>query len=219
MISKREQIYIKIRDDITNGILSPGERLVESHFTKKLKTSRIPIREAFRQLEGEGLITFEQNKGYKVSKLSIKEIEEIYTLQWLLESFATRLFAENASENDLAYLMKINNKLKEAAKSADIKKWIENNTIFHEFFYKNSGNDNFYKIIEVIKRRIFRYRRLALITSENLDIYIKQHEAILKGIKKKDGEMAEHCMREHIQMVKEAIISQLQKANSIQYFY
>src|SRR4030043_2088390 len=101
--SLREKIYQAVRDDITYGRLSSGERLVESMLVERFRASRSPIREALRQLVSEGLITFERNKGITVSKLSTREVDEIYTLRWLLESYAARLTAGKATKKDLKY--------------------------------------------------------------------------------------------------------------------
>ena len=64
--SLREKIYEKIRDDITYGKYVPGERIVEDRLVEVLKASRSPIREALRQLQSEGLVTFERNRGILV---------------------------------------------------------------------------------------------------------------------------------------------------------
>jgi len=72
--SLRERIYKKIRDKITNGNLSAGERRIESNLANEFHVSRSPIREALGQLKSEGLIIFERNKGIRVSKLSVKQV-------------------------------------------------------------------------------------------------------------------------------------------------
>ena len=95
--SVRETIYEAIRDEITYGELLPGERLTEKELSEKFKASRSTIRECLRQLESEALLTYASHKGFTVSKLSIKQVEEIYNLRGLLESYATRLTAEKAT--------------------------------------------------------------------------------------------------------------------------
>ena len=77
------KIYKKIRDDITYGKLTPGQRYTEIELTKVYKVSRSPIREALNHLSTEGLITFDGDKYKKilVTKLSIKEVNEIYQIK------------------------------------------------------------------------------------------------------------------------------------------
>lgn len=107
----RERIYKTIKDDIYYGNLSPGERLVESTLIDRFKSSRSPIREALRQMESEGLITCEKNKGFSVCKLSIQEINEIYDLLWLLESYAARMSAEKVTRKQIEYLCDVRKKI------------------------------------------------------------------------------------------------------------
>lgn len=114
----------------------------QANLAQESKASRSPIREALRQLESEGLIRFERNKGITVSKLSTKEADEIYSLRWLLESYAARLGAEQATKNHVKYLSGLHGKLKVAAKKSDLPDWIHKNILFHDFFSENSGNSN-----------------------------------------------------------------------------
>jgi DNA-binding GntR family transcriptional regulator len=107
--SLRQKVYYSIREDITLGRLSPGERLIEFELAKRFKASRSPIREAIRQLESEGLIKFNQNRGITVSKLSPEEVNEIYNVRWLLESYAARLIAEKATKANVVYLGDLHN--------------------------------------------------------------------------------------------------------------
>jgi DNA-binding GntR family transcriptional regulator len=213
-LSLREEIYQKIRDDITNGNLLPGERLLEDKLAKRFKVSRSPVREALRNLESEGLIEFERNKGITVTKLSIEQVDEIYSLRWLLESYAVRLSAESATKHNVMYLRNLNEKLKKAAKAYDLKGWLENNSLFHNFFAEHSGNNNLTQILDILKRRIYRYRMVVRVPGHFED-YIKHHEGILRGYEKKDGEMAERYMKIHLEMVKRVTIDFL---NSFSHF-
>jgi DNA-binding GntR family transcriptional regulator len=212
--SLREKIYQNIRDGITYGNLSPGERLLEDKLAERFKVSRSPIREALRQLESEGLIEFERNKGITVTKLSIKQVDEIYSLRWLLESYAARLSAEIATKNDVKYLRNLNEKLKKAAQAYDLKRWLENNSLFHNFFAEHSGNNNLTQILDILKRRIYRYRMVVRVPGHFED-YIRHHEGILRGCEKRDGEMAEKYMKIHLEMVKRVTIDFL---NSFSHF-
>ena len=135
--SIREKIYQKIRDDITYGKLSPGERLIEADLVKEFKASRGTIREALRQLESEAFIKFVRNKGITVSKLSIKEVDEIYKLRSILESYAARLTAEKATSAHTRYLSDLQDKLRNAAKNLDLQNWLHNNDLFHSFIVEH----------------------------------------------------------------------------------
>ncbi len=207
--SVRERIYKEIMDQITFYKLNPGERLVESALAKEFNASRSPIREALRQLESEGLLTFKRNKGYTVSKLSVKQVDEIYDIRWLLESYATRLTAEKANKREVEYLNSLNKKLHDDVKKKDLKGWLYHNTLFHTFFYGHCGNDNLRTILETLHLRIHRYKYIIIRIPGHFEGYLDHHEGILRGCRNRDGDVAEKYMKLHIQTVKEILVDNL----------
>jgi DNA-binding GntR family transcriptional regulator len=207
--SLREQIYKKIRDDITFGKLSPSERLVEARLVHDFKVSRSPIREALRQLESEGLITFERNRGITITKLSIKQVDEIYSLRWLLESYATRLTAERCEKKDIPYLRDLQEKLSIAAKNMDLRDWLHNNSLFHNFLINHSDNSNLIQVLGNLKRRVYRYHYITVSIPGHFETYLGHHAGMLQGCEKKDGKMAEKYMKLHLQTIKDVLIEHL----------
>ena len=211
-ISLREKVFNRIRDDITYGKLSPGERLIEKNLAEEFHISRSPIREALRQLQSEGLIAFENYKGITVSKLSVKQVEEIYNLRWVLDSYSASLSAERATKNYVANLRNLHEKLKIAAETFDLTGWLELNTLFHDSLSKNCGNNTLIQMNDMLKRRIYRYKFMLIRVPGHLDIYIKDHEQIVKACEKNDGLMAEKYMRIHVEHIKNILIDYLKKS-------
>lgn len=207
--SLREKIYEKIRNDITYGHLSPGERLIESNLVNEFKASRSPIREALRQLESEALITFERNKGITVSKLSTKQVEEIYNIRSILESYSARLTAENATMDHVEYLRDLQERLGKAAKSFDFLNWLHNNNLFHTFIIEHSGNTNLVRILSILRRRVYRYQYISIRIPRHLESYLEQHDGILRGCEKNDGVMAERYMKIHLENIKHVLVDHL----------
>ena len=209
--SVRQNIYEAVRDKITYGELHPGERLVEANLVREFKSSRSPVREALRLLESEGLITAENHKGIYVSKLSVRDIEEIYDLRCLLESYAAHLTALQENNEAIAHLTELHDKLIHAAEKIDLEQWLTNNTLFHRCIDENCGNQNLISMIQTLKRRIYRYKYLVVRIPDLLITYTKQHDAILQAITKGNGKMAEKYMRQHLEFVKEALLNNLSK--------
>lgn len=207
----REKIYEKIRDDITYGIFTPGARVIEAELAQKYKVSRSPIREVLRQLESEGLITFETNRGTTIAKPSIKQVEEIYTLRRLLESYAARLTAENVKEEDIPYLRNLQKQLGIAAKNMDLRNWLYNNRLFHNFMADHCGNSNLIQVLGNLKRRVYRYSYITVNIPGHFDDYLQHHEGMLRGCEKNDGEMAEKYMKLHLQKIKDVLIKHLKE--------
>jgi len=209
--SIREKIYQKVRDRITYGFLNPGERLIEENLVKEFKVSRTPIRESLRQLENEGLITFERNKGFTVSKLSPKQVDEIYQLRWILEGYAARLTAEKASERDVMRLRELNGRLRKMVQENDLMGWLTFNAMFHDYLCDHCGNENLISIVKIIQRRIYRYKYIIVNIPGYMEHYIEQHDCVIRGCEKNDGEMAETCMKAHLEKVRKVLLDHLNK--------
>lgn len=207
--SLREKIYQKIRDDITYGKFVPGERLVENRLAEEFKSSRSPVREALRQLESDELITFERNKGIVVSKLSIKQVDEIYTMRCLLESYATRLTAENITKGHVVYLRELQKRLEVAAKDVELREWLHNNALFHNFMCEHCGNSNLIQVLDKLKRRVHRYRYIAIRIPGQFESSIKYHAGILRACEESDGKLAEKYMKHHLEEIKNHLKSYL----------
>lgn len=209
--SVRERIYEAIRDGITYGEMLPGERLTEKELSERFQASRSTIRECLRQLESEGLLTFENHKGFRVSKLSTRQVEEIYDLRWLLESYATRLTAEKATPAQVAQLKKLQESCRKAAHKGDLKAWLKYNNAFHLFFYENCGNDNLKLLLDTLKRRIYRYHYIIIQIPGHFENYLAQHQKIIEACRRNDGRAAEKYMKAHLGGIKDVLLEQFKK--------
>lgn len=96
--SLRSRVFNHILEDILNGKYEEGQALVETKLAQEIGVSRTPVREAFRQLELDGLVTSIPNKGVVVNGISDKDIEEIFAVRSLIEGLAVRWATENINE-------------------------------------------------------------------------------------------------------------------------
>ena len=161
--STGQDIYERIRDDITYGRLMPGERLTEKKLSDTYDVSRSPIREALRQLQSEGLISFERNKGMEVPKLSIHQVQEIYDIRALLEGYAVRISLEHMTNEDIRCLSNLHKILIKAARDHDTQAWLDNNAVFHGYFRNKANNETLSQLILMLKRRTFLYQNISLV--------------------------------------------------------
>ena len=207
--STRQDIYERIRDDITFGHLMPGERLTEKKLCGIYGVSRSPIREALRQLQSDGLIYFEKNKGMEVHKLSIEKVQEIYDVRALQEGYAVRISVERLNAEDIGNLTALHIALIQAAGNRDTLTWIDNNAAFHAYFRNKANNETLNQLIIMLKRRTFLYQRMSLSVDRYFETYIEHHANILDACKKKDLDLAEHAMRNHVMATKRAVVEYL----------
>jgi len=207
--SVRQDIYEKIRDDITFGRLMSGERLTEKKLSELYKVSRSPIREALRQLESEGLISFERNKGIEVAKLSVKQVQQIYDLRELLESYAVRIAIDKMLKKDIAYLEDLHRKMIKAAQNKDTQSWLHNNALFHGFFRDKADSESLSQLIVMLKRQIYRYQYMSVGYPRFFETYIEHHASLIEACKKKDAASAERTMKIHMRKVRDIIADSL----------
>ena len=209
--SLREKIYNKIRRDIIIGKLSPGERLVEIKLAEELQASRGLIREALLQLTSEGFLTSQKNRGISVAKLTLKQIDEIYSLRCLMEGYAVRLTAERLQKNGLAKLKAMHKALLKATKNGSLADWSDINIDFHKFFIENSSNNHLIQILDGLRCRTYRYSIFIVTIPGAQEIFIKDHANIIKACEAGDPKAAQEFMEKHMENSKNALLGHLKE--------
>ncbi|MCA9859569.1 MAG: GntR family transcriptional regulator [Thermomicrobiales bacterium] len=127
----RLSVVESLRDAISSGSLKPGQRIVEQDLAKELGVSRLPIREAIRQLEYEGLLESIPHKGAFVATVSERDIRELFSLRDALETLAAGLVAQRASPGEVSQLQSIVDQMREQSERRDFGRLFEIDTEFH----------------------------------------------------------------------------------------
>lgn len=155
--SKSERAYRLIKERIDSGQYVPGYRLVLAPIAAELGVSAVPVREAIRRLEAEGLITFERNVGAHVAL--IKETEYLHTMQTLalVEGFATALAAEAVTEEQLQRARTINETMRQSLDAFDPQRFTELNLEFHSVLFESCPNPH---ILDLVHKGWNRMRML-----------------------------------------------------------
>lgn len=148
-LSKSEQAYSLIRERIDNGRYVPGYRLVLAPIATELDMSVVPVREAIRRLEAEGLVTFERNVGAQVAL--IKETEYQHTMETLalVEGAATGMSAESMTDDQLARARAINERMRQSLDHFDPHRFTELNLEFHSVLFESCPNPH---ILDLVHR-------------------------------------------------------------------
>ena len=198
MGSRREETYHKIQRAITNGTLSPGERLVEKRICEEFKVGRTPLREALSQLQIEGYLDVIPHKGFTVAKMSLENVKEIYDSIAALEGYATKMATQYLNGLDLKKLTSIHDNLRMASELNDSQKWLDENIRFHEYLVKASRNNFLHTLIDSVRNRIYRYRLISIAIANPFSSYFSAHEEILTAISNKNPDEAGKAMENHV---------------------
>ena len=125
----------KLKEAIIGGKLAPGERLSESSLATSLKVGTVALREAFRNLEAQGFVTFRPPDEVVVSKPTREEIEDAYTIAGALEGLAARLGVERAQPEEIEHLRELHQAIKDAANKRDLIRYFDANSNFHRKYH------------------------------------------------------------------------------------
>ena len=195
----------ELKEAVLSGKLAPGERLSEEQLASSLKVSRVPLREALRRLEAEGYVTFLPNEAVVVSKPTLEEVEDYYSIASVLEGLAARLAVEQARPEEISRLRELHQLLKEAYKGKDPERYFAANSRFHRFIAEIARNERLYHLIDQMRLEIRKTRILSLHLPQRLDYSMREHDQIMDAFLKKNSHLAETTVIKHLQNQMEAL--------------
>ena len=204
-LSIREKVYNTLRDDILDGRISPGERLIENRIALEIKTSRTPVREALHTLEREGLVESIPRVGYRVKEIKWDEVEEICEIRIVNETLAANWAIDRIKPREIKALENNLDSAKKETKKGNPKSFVGYDAEFHEILAKASGSQRLIELCQLLRRHMLRYRMQSLYTQDSALRAIKEHHHILTQIKKMDKRGVESAIREHLQWAKSDI--------------
>jgi DNA-binding GntR family transcriptional regulator len=210
-ITLRERIVEFVKDSVTSGRLKPGERVPEQDIAESFGISRTPIREAFRQLESEGFISFIPRKGAVVSPITAKDVSEFYSIKSLLDGYAAKLACAEFTEKDIKRLKTLNQQMQRSAEKNDVKGFFKLDNQFHETFLKGSGNEKLSHLAHQIAAQFERFRVTALSLPGRMNTSIQQHEGIINAFTEHDEELVESLVRANAELSAEVLVNELSR--------
>ena len=187
-----------IRDGILHGNYAEGEPLRQDALADELGVSRIPIREALRQLEAEGLVTFSPHRGAIVSSLSLSEIEEVFELRSTIETDLLRRALPRLTIYQLDQADEVLDRYAVALRAADVAMWGELNWEFHSTLYAPAGRAVTMGIVHRLHQQSDRYLRMQLALTHGETRANEEHRAIAAAVRSGNAKQACLLMREHI---------------------
>jgi DNA-binding GntR family transcriptional regulator len=201
----RDVVFNTLRQAILKGELNPGERLMEIQLAQRLGVSRTPIREAIRKLELEGLVVMIPRKGAEVAKITEKSMQDVLEVRRALEGLAIQLACGRITKEEIGNLEIQGKKFVEAVETGDLVLMAEADEAFHAVIYNATQNDRLISILNNLREQMYRYRVEYIKDTSIHPIILKEHEEIIRTVKKRDEEEAFHAICTHIDNQEEAI--------------
>jgi DNA-binding GntR family transcriptional regulator len=199
----QQQAYIFLQDQIVSGALAGGSRLHLETISHKLGISRMPIREAIRQLDAEGYVTIRPNRGAVVTSRTPEQVVELFEIRAALEGLAMRLSIPHVTEDAIEDLKLELARLRRLESNAVA--WVDRHDQFHDMICQLSHRPRLCADITRLRLAVKPYLRLYLKRHADPEIKGYEHEYILGALQSGDGERAERVMREHVMVNAEAI--------------
>lgn len=193
-----------IREAILSGEFKPGQRLVQDELANSIGVSRMPIREAFKKLESEGLIIVEPHKGASVKSFSVKEVEEIYHLRSIFEKEAVEDSVKNM--NDFV-INKLEALVVEMENTSDIEKFVQINIQFHHELISCCQWSRLKSFIENLWSGFPQHTPHML--PNQIGTSNSEHRDILKAVKEKDSMKAGELISKHISRAGKGVIQNI----------
>ncbi len=203
-MAARDWVFQVIRTAIIRGVLPGGMPLRQDEISSSLNVSHIPVREAFRQLEAQGLVRIYPNRGAVVTKLSPKELANVMDTRIMLE---TGILSAAVSLMTDADIEKADMYLKKFKEESDMENLDSINLKLHFALYKPSGNPVALTLIDQFHANVDRYLH-PFYTVEDMPRIknIAEHSALIDACRARDASLAKAILRTHLESTKQALL-------------
>ncbi len=196
--SLRGRVFHKLREDILSGKYEEHEELKEVAIGEELGVSRTPVREAFRQLELEGLIQIIPNKGAYVTGITENDVKDIYVIRSLLEGLCARWATEHITKEQMEEMEENVYLAKFHAEKGHLEQLAELDNRFHDIMYEACHSKMLEHQLKDFHQYVLRVRKKTLATISRGSASNHEHELILDAIKDKNPDMAEKLANDHM---------------------
>ncbi|WP_404328589.1 GntR family transcriptional regulator [Mesobacillus maritimus] len=201
-----QEVYTRIRESIMNGDLSPGEKISIRKMAERYGVSTMPVREALNKLQSEGFVHFERRSIY-VSKLSAKDLIEIFQIRINLEKMAMEWSYPNIGEKEIDELTKM-------VKEMDLHihapiEWNVLNKQFHTKIYSYSHSKPMLEMLNAVWGRVDPYMNIYSTSSYYLSLSQKEHYQVIDLMKNKEIDSLLALTTHHIQKTCDAVLDKL----------
>ena len=197
-----QRIFRSLKDDILKGVLPPGLQIRQEALAEQFGVSRVPVREALRQLESEGLLTSELHRGAFVSNRSLDEVEEMLDIRIALELRALQLALPNITAEVVCAAKDI---LSTYDRSEDPMEWRDLNVAFHMTLYKPCNRPRLLKMIEDVVLVNYRFLRTYISATVGRDGPQDEHHQILEACAAHDTSLALQLLETHMEHTRVAL--------------
>lgn len=209
-------IAARLREGVFDGTYPPGSRLNIADLAAQFSVSAVPVREALRNLETEGLVAFRLNKGATVRELSAAEVRELYMIRCPLETLATVAAAHHADDGKLDELTGM---LAAMDAVTGTERWHALHGGFHERLYQLADMPRLFQVITVLRGQMRPYSKTYLNDPVHVSQAEAEHYQLLRAMRERDENKIRTIIRDHLRRPTQLAIFALGKAGPAEIDY
>lgn len=193
-----EKLYVKLRQDIVECVLTPGKSFSEAELGREYKASRTPVREVCRRLENEGLIRITPFRGYCIAPLTVSEFHDLEELQLVFEPSTAAMAAERATNAQIETMQVLASYEYQMGNKQSYRRFVQSNHQLHSLIAQSTGNKQLQVIVNTIHVRLMRFFYLGLSLDSYGPVLVKEHRGLVEAIRRRKPDEARQKAREHI---------------------
>lgn len=190
-----QTIRSTLREEILTGVLPGGTQLRQDALAQRFQASRIPVREALKLLESEGLVTYQMHRGAVVTRMNLEQLCELLDIRIALECHAAKMAVPNMVERDFVAMERI---LADYSAATRVVEWAEYNRQFHLALSAPANNRRLRRLIEEYCLNTDRYTHVAMSHVTGKDKPQSDHYRLLELCRKRDVAQVVALLEEHI---------------------
>jgi len=201
----QEQVTARLRTEIVTGLLPPGVQVRQEALAASYGVSRVPLREALKILEGEGLVQYYPHRGFFVTELNVADLHEIYRLRGLLEAEAIAQAVPTMHEDDVDAIESLLNAVDAAVLSGDLQQLHQANRAFHFAIFDHAGLPRLSRMLHQLWDATDVYRGLYFQEEDHRDLIAHEHRGILAALRSGDAAAVVEWQAGHRQHSEQAV--------------
>ncbi|MFC9330217.1 GntR family transcriptional regulator [Kitasatospora sp. NPDC057015] len=196
--SKADLAYESLRSAIARGDLKAGERINMDELARSFGVSKIPIREAVKRLESDGLLVSRVHAGVTVAGVDVTEMRGVFLARGAIEALIAELAVQRVDERRLAELHEVQREMRDTLERGGTAEMAELNSRFHRLLAEAAGYRILRDLTEQLLLTIRRYRITAPLGERNWRSVVDEHDTIMAALHRRDPQAAAAAARAHI---------------------
>ncbi|MCA1454637.1 GntR family transcriptional regulator [Bradyrhizobium sp. BRP22] len=201
-----EEVVSRIRAILLDGEIPPGARIPERELCDRLQISRTPLREALKVLAAEGLVQLLPHRGSRAARLTDRDMRDLFEVCQGLEALAGELACERITDAEIGELAATHEAMARHYRDRDLIQYYRCNRAIHEAIVAAAGNPVLIGLYNSVTARIRRARYVTPMTPDRWALAMKEHEAILNALQRRDGIGLSHILRAHLRHKREEVL-------------